>query len=231
MTRISAALASIMIAATTWGAHAPFTASPAHNRAIRVEVPIRDHYIGHHETLNLKKLIARRTDFDPDHYDLTAVVLHARSEHDGHVQLKVAGHRSPRYHIPWGDLHHLRIPTPHASGNGSWRLKVSGGVYIDRLVAVLQPRYETHVGSMTTYRARRHHATYYTYLDRTSQPWPQHNVTFYVHNGRHLQRRIRREIAREHRRNHREARHEHRDQHVALRQVAATQTMKWKQHR
>ena len=219
-------LMPLMMVLVTAAAAANDWAGPSDT--LRVEIPLRNGYISHHETIKINRLMDQRTHVEPSHYRLKAVVLHARADRDGYAQLKIRGDYSPQMHIPHGhghgdrdELFKVRVPAPNNSGRGTWRLRVSGGVYIGRLVAVLEPRHDHYTTGYRTdpYRDRiplgNPFGRYYDHEYRGSPNGSQRDTLslwgLLLNQDNH--RRHDRKHEREHRREHREAQHrrEHRE--------------------
>ena len=163
---------------------------PAHTQAgvdatedyrISVEIPLEELQVAGAEILKVNELLAERTGFNAEDFQLDEVVLIARSdaEGDANAELLVLEWRSGQVAIPPGgeeDWFEVRVPAPDEDNGGAWLLDITGAATVNLLVAVLEPRpavVEKIAHTKTVYRTRT------VYRDRAVYPRSYHSYWIY----------------------------------------------------
>ena len=148
---------------------------------ISVEIPLEELQVAEAEILKVNELLAERTGFNAEDFQLDEVVLIARSdaEGDANAELLVLEWRSGQVAIPPGgedDWFEVRVPAPDEDNGGAWLLDITGAATVNLLVAVLEPRpavVEKIAHTKTVYRTRT------VYRDRAVYPRSYHSYWIY----------------------------------------------------
>ena len=148
---------------------------------ISVEIPLEELQVAEAEILKVNELLAERTGFNAEDFQLDEVVLIARSdaEGDANAELLVLEWRSGQVAIPPGgedDWFEVRVPAPDEDNGGAWLLDITGTATVNLLVAVLEPRpavVEKIAHTKTVYRTRT------VYRDRAVYPRSYHSYWIY----------------------------------------------------
>ena len=181
---VSASLLAVSLAACVSQGHpAPTQAGvdATEDYRISVEIPLEELQVADAEILKVNELLAERTGFNAEDFQLDEVVLIARSdaEGDANAELLVLEWRSGQVAIPPGgeeDWFEVRVPAPDEDNGGAWLLDITGAATVNLLVAVLEPRpavVEKIAHTKTVYRTRT------AYRNRAVYPRSYHSYWIY----------------------------------------------------